>query len=734
MSTAMQLHLSPGSSSVEPPAEYLPCVSGIFSSAAQPARFAFYNIADPPCHFCRFGFYNIGWQSTDKKRTAANLARLISTICQRKTVHAFGITEVFNIANDNERPRRQGIMKLILDELNVDSAAPPVWIGKTDVHYIFVWNTDALTCLLYEVISCGIQEQPVRKAQYFQFVQVIGGETLHVFHNHSVSSKTHNLKIGRKKRICSTFWRHAATKSSAARPAVLFGGDFNCSPLDWGTCFIDLMQTQTARKTVQICRARPMGGHKGDNAIAINVLATQETSHFGVSWQSKEDAFSDDHDVVLVPLHWGNRPESNNSAARPVSTIARIDALEMPSRMAEEEVHLRTGKELKLEHYCGPPTPNNLVEHAEVDHSIGSNATFDERNEAVAASPYNAIYCSKTSAAQPASSSTALLLHTTTSQHRTTPPPVSDEFGDSDFNGSQCATPPVMWTDTDDDKMSVAPSLSLPSVDTPLYNALLEKLSASGDEGIIDTLADLFIFDKLKCKKPHGGAEQPAQSPNDPYSLGLRVEHVLNVTRTQRSHQIVRLAARNDPRAESPDTLVFSTGDMKEIMNAWRLQPETWMNPESFTLVNAMTRNQDYHQACKKRFGTMLFELFGNKSLVLTFIKCPICSAAQPALVLSTFANAWHDVKNSPQACTARENSQKQEKPRLSKRIYELKKTMKRGESIAEWVAADCGNWDLLSTADQHIWLEYDPVNLKRQIAELKAQQQPKFPGIAITE
>ncbi len=275
----------------------------------------------------------------------------------------------------------------------------------------------------------------------------------------------------------------------------------------------------------------------------------------------------------------------------------------------------------------------------------------------------------------------------------------------------------------------MAPSLSLPSERTPLYNDLLEKLSASDDAESIDTLADLFIFRQLKWKKPHGSAEQPAQSSNDPYSLGLRVEHLLNVTLTQRSHQIARLATRNDPRVESPDTLVLSPGDMREVMNAWRQQPQTWM--KSLTKVNAMTTNQDYHQACKRRFATMLFELFGNKSLVETFIRIPICSAAQPASVLSTFAKAWHNVKDSPQVCTARENSQKQVKPRLSKQIYELGMMMKHGQWIADWVAADWDNWYRLSAADQHLWVEYDRGNLKRQMAELKAQQQPKFPGIA---
>ena len=746
---------------MEQPAEYL---RGAPSSAAQPAT---------PCQeqsFCRFAFYNIGWQSTDKKRAPANLARLMSTICQRKTVHAFGISEVFNIAHDYEHQRRQEIMKLILDELNADSAAQPVWIGKADVHYIFVWNTDALTCLLYEVISCGIQEQGERKAQYFQFVTVMGGETLHVFHNHSPSSDLRNLTIGRRKRICSTFWHHAARKSSAAQPAVLFSGDFNCSPVEWGACFTDLIKTQSARRTVQICRARPMGGHKGDNAIAINVLATQETSGFGVSWQSKSEAFSDDHDVVLVPLHWGNHRESKNSAAQPVSRSVRIDA--RPTR-AEKEMHSRTGKELKLEHYCephgtNPPYDDSQCNETSVGVSLAQTATGHAAPATVGvplvfpwasaapATAYDKHETPKSSAAQPASSSTALPpaleqssidsecatdanatspehgdAHHSPDQDRTTPPAVSDEIDDSDFDGSEYPIRQLSWPDTDEDIISVAPSLSLPSVDTPLYNDLLEKLSASGDAESIDTLADLFIFGKLKYKKPHGSAEQPAQTSNDPYSLGLRVEHLLNVTLTQRSHQIARLAIRKDPRAKSPDTLVFSRGDMREVMNAWRQQPQTWMDPASLTKVNAMTTKQDYHQACKRRFNTMLFELFGNKSLVETLIRIPICSAAQPASVLSTFAKAWHNVKDSPQVCTARENSQKQVKPRLSKQIYELGMMMKRGQWIADWVAADWDNWYRLSAADQHLWVEYERGSLKRQMAELKAQQQPKFPGIA---
>ena len=129
------------------------------------------------------------------------------------------------------------------------------------------------------------------------------------------------------------------------------------------------------------------------------------------------------------------------------------------------------------------------------------------------------------------------------------------------------------------------------------------------------------------------------------------MEHLLNVTHTQRSRQIARLAAKNDPRAASPDTLEFSTDDMKEVMNTWRQQPETWMDPASLTNLQAgfCFGNQDIHEACKSRFDTMLFELFGNKSLVETLIRFPMCSTAQPASVLKAFSVAWHDFKNGAQ-------------------------------------------------------------------------------------
>ena len=74
---------------------------------------------------------------------------------------------------------------------------------------------------------------------------------------------------------------------------------------------------------------------------------------------------------------------------------------------------------------------------------------------------------------------------------------------------------------------------------------------------------------------PFGSAEQPDRKIDDPYLLGLRIEHLLAVTNTQRSNHIARLASRNDARAQDAQKLIFVKDDMTEIMNEWRKKKPT---------------------------------------------------------------------------------------------------------------------------------------------------------------
>ena len=117
----------------------------------------------------------------------------------------------------------------------------------------------------------------------------------------------------------------------------------------------------------------------------------------------------------------------------------------------------------------------------------------------------------------------------------------------------------------------------------------------------------------------------------------------------------------------------------------------------------------------------MLFELFGNRSLVELFIRFPICSVEQPASLLKNFAEAWQSFRDTQEATRARENSQRNEtgEARLSKHIYVLRKRQKRAQWVADWVAEDWNNWYQFSHADQTLWVEHIDRTILRQIRRL---------------
>ncbi len=123
-------------------------------------------------------------------------------------------------------------------------------------------------------------------------------------------------------RILRELWNHVVAQDSAEQPAVVFGGDFNNTRIQWIMCFQSMMKTQASRRTLQMCTSKTIPLH-GDSAVAINVHAQQETSGHGISWNN--DAFSDAHDVVLVLLSW-------SSAAQPaVAVPARTAVAAQPA-------------------------------------------------------------------------------------------------------------------------------------------------------------------------------------------------------------------------------------------------------------------------------------------------------------------------------------------------------------------------------------------------------------------
>ena len=168
-------------------------LQGDTCSAPQPAQYADRSEAQPIGYgeLFMFLFYNIGWLA-ESKRPHHNKENLADEICEMviaKGADAIGICEIFNLRDTGLAEEREIIMSHVLSKLN-GSAQQPVWSGKTDGHYMFLWNTEKLHLKMYKYISCEVEDAPWRMAQYFQFqhAEKQTGPPLHVCHCHSPSS------------------------------------------------------------------------------------------------------------------------------------------------------------------------------------------------------------------------------------------------------------------------------------------------------------------------------------------------------------------------------------------------------------------------------------------------------------------------------------------------------------------------------------------------------------------
>ena len=196
------------------PAEYLhqDKLSGTYSDSWAVERCN----ADGWTGVVRIAFYNIGWNHESKAHTKERLAEEIYDMVHHKLLDALGVSEVLSLRNDTLQPERLLIMQAIVEKLNssaglvassadgLDSSAErSAWRGQADGHYIFLWNTKRIILQAYEYISCGVESEPWRKAQYlkFQHAETQRSPPLHVCHNQSPLHSRENTSLKREKKI-----------------------------------------------------------------------------------------------------------------------------------------------------------------------------------------------------------------------------------------------------------------------------------------------------------------------------------------------------------------------------------------------------------------------------------------------------------------------------------------------------------------------------------------------------
>ena len=100
---------------------------------------------------------------------------------------------------------------------------------------------------------------------------------------------------------------------------------------------------------------------------------------------------------------------------------------------------------------------------------------------------------------------------------------------------------------------------------------------------------------------------------------------------------------------------------MKVIYKEW-MHEGSWMNEETATTYNSLlnspekrmrnrngrqvTPQQQAHQVRRAAFNAYLFQIIGNKHLLLAAIQHPVFSAEQPGAMLKRFTDAWTKKRN----------------------------------------------------------------------------------------
>ena len=173
---------------------------------------------------------------------------------------------------------------------------------------------------------------------------------------------------------------------------------------------------------------------------------------------------------------------------------------------------------------------------------------------------------------------------------------------------------------------------------TPRVNAIFgsDASAKTALHKVLEKINRDFLFGKVANIVPSSDeCFEAAAAPR----ITEKLEEFLRVIEEQRANQL-----RRTPGLASD--AIFTDSHMQEIQNEWMNDYGSWMHAETVQEYERFRNGRckgDAHKAHRLRrsaFSTYLFQIIGNKHVVLASIRHPICSAAQPADAMQRFMDA----------------------------------------------------------------------------------------------
>jgi hypothetical protein len=239
-------------------------------------------------------------------------------------------------------------------------------------------------------------------------------------------------------------------------------------------------------------------------------------------------------------------------------------------------------------------------------------------------------------------------------------------------------------------------------------------------QDLLEKIAKEFLYDKVsRMIVTPDGCYEAAASVNNLDKL----EVYLQVIQDQRAKHLVR-------RPDLPPDAVFDSWDMEEIYKTWMDDYTSWMNPKNIEEYEVLLRSnskgkgkgkgigdaQQAHQKRRRSFAAYLFQILGNKHVLLASIKYPLCSAAQPAKIIEEFMTAWEKEKATDDYKKRVRMSEKatEERKQLKNQAHAARRNLVRGIKIHHDIRLGLRLWDSLSADEKTLLDEFNSGQLIR--------------------
>ena len=189
---------------------------------------------------------------------------------------------------------------------------------------------------------------------------------------------------------------------------------------------------------------------------------------------------------------------------------------------------------------------------------------------------------------------------------------------------------------------------------------------------------------------------------------------------------------------ETSADAIFSNHDIQEIHREW-MEEGSLMNSDTAGEYHKLPQSrqrgdgQKAHQMRRQAFSAFLFQVIGNKHVLLAAIQHPVFSAAQPeavfssaeqpAAILQGFMNAWEEEKMTKEYKKRVEISERrtEERTRLKKAAHEARRDLVQGRTINYAIARSDRTWADLCDLEKALLDDFNSGKLQKRRDECDA-------------